>query len=197
MKEFIAQHPDLFNWVLLPLLIYVSKVIEVTVGTIRLILLSRKEKKIAPMVAFVEVLIWIVTIALVLKYLTNAMAYIAYAAGFATGNYIGMVIEERIAIGNSLVRVITRKGAKKLIQTLKNEKYALTTVDAKGQKGQVSLIYIHLKRRGVKTLIRKIKQHNPRAFYSVQDVSIVKSKLMGHSKLAKTPISKRLWGKSK
>lgn len=200
MQDFISQNTTFFNWLLLPLLILVAKIFEVTVGTIRLILLARKEKKIAPMVAFVEVLIWIFTIGIIFKNLTNPMAYIAYAIGFAVGNYIGMVIEEKVAIGHSLVRIITQKDAKRLIAYLKKESYLITSLKAIGDKKQVSLIYVHLKRKGVKTLLKKIKRFNPRAFFSVQDVSMVKEGVYPFTEPVvpkKTPISKKLWGKSK
>lgn len=199
MKDFISQNPAIFQFIILPALIFCAKIIEVSIGTLRLILLARKEKRIAPIVAFVEVLIWIVTIGIIFQNLTNFMAYFAYAAGFAVGNFSGMLIEEKMALGNSLIRVITRKDARKLVSFLNKSKVPITTIDAKSGKKHVSLIYIHTKRKKLKSLIRKIKKYNPHAFFSVQDVSMVSegATVMPQPVIPKTPISKRLWGKSK
>ena len=199
MQTFISNHPELFKWLLLPLFIFLAKVIEVSMGTFRLMLISRKEKVIAPMVAFVEVLIWIFTIGIVFNNLTNVMAYLAYAAGFSTGTFMGMVIEEKMAIGNSLIRVITRKDSKRLINYLKKENYPITTIKARGTKSHVNIIFILLLRKSLKKMLGTIKKFNPRAFFSVEDVSVINEGMLPiirHPK-KRNPISSRLWGKSK
>lgn len=188
-----------FQWGVVPILVFVAKLVEVSIGTLRLIFLARGEKKIVPFVAFVEVLIWISLIGVVLTYLTNVMAYLAYALGFAVGNRVGMMIEGRMALGNSMIRVITRRNAQKLINYLKKEKYPITTIAARSNRSKVNLIYILIRRKNLKKLVIKIKQFNPRAFFSVEDVSVVNEGMMPFrtSAIAKTPLSKRLWGKSK
>ncbi|MBU1017936.1 DUF2179 domain-containing protein [Patescibacteria group bacterium] len=199
MQELFVFDSALAQYMILPLFIFVAKVFEVSIGTIRLILLARREKQLVPYVAFVEVLIWIITIGIIFSNLTNMMAYVAYALGFAVGNRLGMSIEERMAIGNSMIRVITRRRAQKLIKYLKKEKYPITTIAAKSNNHDVNLVYILTRRKNLKPLIRQIKKYNPRAFFSVEDVSVVNEGIMPlrSAVIPKTPISKRLWGKSK
>lgn len=189
----------LFQYVLLPLFIFAAKLFEVSVGTLRLIFLARQEKNIVPFVAFVEVVIWIGTIGIVLANLTNIMAYLAYALAFAIGNRLGMAIEERMAIGNSMVRVVTKRRAKKLIRYLKKEKFAITTTEAVSANGQVNLIDILLPKKELKKVLAKVKRFNPRAFLSIEDVKVLNEGLMPlRAPVAqKTPLSSRLWGKSK
>ncbi len=197
--EWLTFDAPLAQYLWLPLFIFIAKVFEVTVGTLRLILLARKEKQVVPYVAFIEVLIWIITIGIIFANLNNILAYVAYALGFAVGNRLGMSIEERMAIGNSMIRVITRKRARKLIRYLKKEKYPITTIEAKSNRGNVNLIYIMLRRKNLRPLTAKIRRTNPRAFFSVEDVSVVNEGMMSFRApvIHKAPLSKRLWGKSK
>jgi uncharacterized protein YebE (UPF0316 family) len=199
MEQFLTFDSLLFKWLLLPLFIFVAKIIEVSVGTMRLIFIARKEKKLVLMVAFVEVLIWILTIGIIFANLTNIMAYLAYAVGFATGNRMGMAIEEKMAIGNSMVRVITKKRAKKLVTYLKKEKFAITSTEAASANGHVNLIEILLPKKSLKKVLAKIKRFNPRAFLYIEDVLILNEGMMPLRApvVQKTPISARLWGKRK
>ena len=86
---------DLFSYVLMPLLIFLARICDVSIGTLRIIFVSKGKKNIAPILGFFEVLIWITAISKIMQNLDNYINYIAYAAGFATGNLIGMIIEEK------------------------------------------------------------------------------------------------------
>ncbi|MDX2414998.1 MAG: DUF5698 domain-containing protein, partial [Bacteroidales bacterium] len=108
-----------FNWfdvVILPLLIFFARIMDVSIGTVRIILVSKGYKKLAPIAGFFEILIWIIAITRIVDNLDNWICYIAYALGFATGNYIGMIIEERLALGYETVRIITKREANNLVQ---------------------------------------------------------------------------------
>ena len=94
---------DWFPWVILPFIIFAARVFDVTLGTMRIIFLSRGKKYLAPLLGFVEVLIWITVVSQIVGGAHNIVAYIAYAAGFAAGNYVGMVIEDKLAIGTLVV----------------------------------------------------------------------------------------------
>ncbi|HER42916.1 MAG TPA: hypothetical protein ENO08_00460, partial [Candidatus Eisenbacteria bacterium] len=80
---------ELFKWVVLPLLIILARVIDVTIGTIRIVFVSRGHKVIAPILGFFEVLIWLLAIGQIMRNLSNFMCYIAYGTGFALGTYMG------------------------------------------------------------------------------------------------------------
>jgi uncharacterized protein YebE (UPF0316 family) len=164
---------SLFNYVILPFLIFLSRVVDVTFGTLRIILVSKGNKYIAPALGFFEVLIWLLAISRIMQNLDNYVNYIAYAGGFAAGNFIGMILEEKIALGVMIVRVITQKPADKLIDKLNSLGFGVTSVDAKGSKSDVNIIYTIILRQELKKVIDLIKEYNPLAFYSVEDVRYV------------------------
>lgn len=179
---------NLFNYVILPLLIFLSRVGDVTIGTIRIIFVSKGKKYLAPLLGFFEVLIWILAISRIMQNLDNYINYFAYAGGFAAGNYVGMILEEKIAMGVLIVRVITQKPAEMLIERLTSLGYGITSVEARGTKENVSVIYTVIHRTEMKNVIAIIKQYNPRAFYSVEDVRYVNEGVF--------PVRKSLIGKS-
>lgn len=160
----------LFNWVILPLLIYFARVIDVSLGTMRIISLSRDLRKIAPLLGFLEILIWLVAIRQIFNNLNNPLCYIAYAGGFATGIYTGMGIERRLAIGLRVVRIITRYDASKLIAVLREKGFGLTTIDAEGSAGAVKIIFSIVKRRDIQEVTSLVKHYNPNAFFTIEDI---------------------------
>src|SRR6185369_4590422 len=93
---------DWFNWVILPLLIFISRLGDVTLATLRHIFISKGLKRIVPFIGFFEVLIWLVAIRQVFNNLNNIPCFIAWAAGFSMGTYVGIMIEEKIALGMQL-----------------------------------------------------------------------------------------------
>lgn len=96
-----------FNtWIGLPLLIFFARVFDVSLGTLRIIFTARGRRYLAPLLGFVEVFIWIVIVSQITRGADNLAAYLAYAAGFAAGNYVGIWIDNRLAIGNLILRMI-------------------------------------------------------------------------------------------
>jgi uncharacterized protein YebE (UPF0316 family) len=163
----------IYTWVLLPLLIALARVVDVSIGTVRLIFLSRGFRGLAPLLGFFEVLIWLLAIEQVMKNLSNWSCYLAFAGGFATGNWVGMILEERLAVGTVGLRIITRRDAGELIAFLKRSKFSVTSVDAEGGRGKVHVIYSVIDRASLPRVVEKIKQYNPRAFYSIEDIRFV------------------------
>lgn len=164
---------DAFTYVLLPVLIFVARICDVTIGTVRIISVSRGHKYLAPVLGFFEVLIWIIVIAKVMQNLNNMVCYVAYAGGFAAGNFVGIMIEQRIAIGTLIIRIITRKEATELVNRLTAAGYGVTSLVAEGGRGPVNVIYSVIKRGDLAHIVDIIGQVNPRAFYSVEDVRFV------------------------
>jgi uncharacterized protein YebE (UPF0316 family) len=162
-----------FSYIVVPILIVLAKIIDVSLGTIRIILVSKGSKSLAPLLGFFEVLIWIVAIGQVMKNLTNPLNYIAYAFGFSLGNYFGIIIEAKLALGQVVVRVITKGDATLLIQYLKVANFGVTIVDAVGAKGPVHMIFTVIKRTKVNNVVKIIKEYNPKAFYSIEDIRFV------------------------
>lgn len=164
---------DFFTWVILPLLIFIARISDQSIGTLRLIFISKGFRRLAPFIGFFESLIWLLAIREILNHLDNYLCFFAYAAGFATGNYIGMLIEEKISIGTVIVRVIPRRDTYNLLQSLSENNYGFTVVDAQGSKGDVKIIFCVVNRKDLEHFISIVKTFNPNAFYSVEDVRTV------------------------
>ena len=162
-----------YTWITIPSLIFVARVIDVSLGTVRVIFVSRGLKYLAPVVGFFEILIWLLAIGQIMKNLSNHACYIAYAGGFALGNFIGIHIAEKLSLGLVMIRVITKKDAASLVDFLKAENYGVTSVDGHGTSGQVKVVFTIVPRREVSSVVELIKKFNPHAFYSIEEVGLV------------------------
>jgi len=174
---------DIFKWIILPLLIFIARLTDVSLGTIRIIFISRGLKYIAPLIAFFEINIWLLAIAQIMLNLNNPICAIAYAGGFAMGNLVGILIEEKLSIGTVILRIITKHDSDKIINCLKSNKYGVTTVDAQGNNGDVKIILAVVRRSDLKKILHDIKGIHPHAFYTVEDVKTVEDAMF--------PINKR------
>ncbi len=163
----------LYVWVLIPGLIFLARILDCSIGTMRIIFIGRGHR-LAPFLGFFEVLIWLLAIRQIMMNLTNPFYYFAYAAGYATGTFVGIVLEDRLAMGTILVRVVTSQEAGALVEYLRGEDYGVTSVDAQGTRGAVNLIYTIVKRSDLDRVIGIIDRFNPRAFYTIEDVRFVR-----------------------
>jgi uncharacterized protein YebE (UPF0316 family) len=157
------------------LFVFFARVLDVSMGTFRIILISRGYIRIAPLLGFFEILIWITALGHVLNNLTGVMSYVVYAAGFATGNFAGMKLESVISIGYQSIRIITTEKITALPLILREEGFGLTTVAAKGMKGEVQLIYITAAKSKVKKLLSIVEALEPKAFVTIEDVRAYRS----------------------
>ena len=164
---------DLFTYLVLPFLIFLSRIVDVSIGTLRIIFISRGKKVIAPILGFFEVLIWIVVVSKVMQNAVGFPAYVSYAAGFAMGNFIGMYIEEKLAMGIVVVRIITSQAAQNLRKALADNGFGITAIDATGAKGNVDVIFTTVQRQDLPSVVSIIKNIQPDAFYTVEDVKFV------------------------
>jgi len=164
---------DVYNWVVLPLLIAIARIMDVTVGTVRLIFVSRGYKYLAPLLGFVEVTIWLLAIGQIMQQLDNFMSYIGYGAGFAMGNYIGIILVERMSIGTVLVRIIPKFDTQKLVNHLREGSFGVTSVDAEGKSGPINMLFTIVKRKDLDRVLKIINKFNPNAFYSIEEVQKV------------------------
>ena len=171
MEQFIPT--SIFDFVVLPLIIFVLRILDVSIGTLRIVFISKGNKFVAPILGFFEVFIWILAIGRIMQNLDNFVTYISYAAGFATGNLIGLWLEEKLAYGTVGLRVITAKDATSVIDYMKDHGYGVTSVEAMGTKGPVHVIYTYVKRTNLQSLLSTIKKFNPNAFYTIEDVRFV------------------------
>jgi uncharacterized protein YebE (UPF0316 family) len=161
---------DLFSYLVMPVLIFLARICDVSIGTMRIIFVSKGKRNIAPILGFFEVLIWITAISKIMQNLDNYVNYIAYAAGFATGNLIGMIIEEKLAMGILMIRVFAHERGSELVQTLNGNGFGATVVEAHGAREKIHLIYTIVKRNELSSVLDVITQFNPKAFYTIEDV---------------------------
>jgi uncharacterized protein YebE (UPF0316 family) len=165
--------PNVYTLVVLPLFIFVARILDVSIGTIRIIFVSRGKKFLAPILGFFEVLIWIIVIGQVMQNLGSVFSYIAYAGGFATGTLVGMIIEEKLAIGVVVVRIIIMKDQCQIQKRLSEAGFGVTTVDAYGKTGEVKIIYSIMKRKELEDAIDIIESCDSKVFYSIEDAKKV------------------------
>lgn len=162
-----------YTYALLPLLIVVARILDVSIGTIKIIYISKGNKKITPILGFFEVSIWLLAVTKVFENLDNWACYLAYGIGFALGSYIGIIIEEKLALGVQLIRFITKKDSKELITFLRLKGYGVTAIKAEGSKGEVGVVYSVVNRKNIKYFVSMIKEFNPNAFYTIEDIRFV------------------------
>lgn len=163
-----------FGWVVIPLLIFFARIIDVSLGTVRIIYVARGLKILSPIFGFFEIMIWLLAIGQIFQNFTNPVYYLAYASGFAAGNFIGIIIEERLALGRIVVRIITQIEATNLVNSLRKAGYGVTVVSAEGSTGPVKLIFTIVERKETERVIDMVQQFNPKAFFSVEDVRVAR-----------------------
>ncbi|AWW30348.1 hypothetical protein DN752_09565 [Echinicola strongylocentroti] len=173
MQEFFSgmgMDDDMFTYVIMPLLIFMARVGDVSINTLRIMFVLNGKKNVAPILGFFEALIWLLAIGQIFQNIDNPMSYLAYAGGFGAGTYIGMVFEEKLALGRVLVRVITKEPMPELIEYMKERDFRFTNVGAEGRYGKVNLLFTVMKRESLKSFVTKIKSLNDKAFYTIESV---------------------------
>jgi len=161
---------DIFSFLILPLLIFLARICDVSINTIRIIYMLGGRRLTATLLGFFEAFIWLLVIREIFKHLDNWLCYVAYPAGFACGIFVGMIIEEKIAYGKVIVRIITRKDVTQLIQYLNIQHFRFTKVNAEGPDGNETLVFTVLERERLDELLNKLKELIPTAFYTIEKV---------------------------
>jgi len=142
--------------------------------TIRVIYISRGIKYLAPIIAFFEIVIWLLAMEVVMQDLANIANFLAFALGFAMGTYVGLVIEEKLSIGTVILRIVTTdESNEEIVSFMQSENYGITTLDATGSRGSVKMILSLVNRTDVSRITDHIQSTNPHAFFSIEDVRYV------------------------
>jgi uncharacterized protein YebE (UPF0316 family) len=169
---FFIFSPEIYALVILPLLIFLARVADVSMETIRVIYISRGIKYLAPIIAFFEIVIWLFAMEVVMSDLTNIANFLAFALGFATGTWVGLVIEEKLSIGMVILRIITTEDEadEEIIAFMEAEHCGVTSLDAKGTRGNVRMILSLVNRTDLPRITRYLHETKPHAFFSIEDV---------------------------
>lgn len=160
---------DVYPW-LLPIMIFFGRICDVTLGTLRIIFVSKGERYKAPIVGFFEVFIWVVIISQIFSHANSIVAYISYAAGYAAGNYVGILVENRIAFGYQLLRAYTKKQGSELIKLLNKKNIGATFVRGEGAISEVHIVEIVIDRKSLNEAVNVISEFDKDVFYLVEDI---------------------------
>ena len=177
----------MFALLTLPILIFSARVADVSLGTLRTVFISQGKKYLVPLLGFFEVLIWLLAIGQIFSNITNIWYYFAYAGGFASGNFIGLMFEKKLSLGYLKIQLILRDNPENLINILKVEGFGLTILTAIGTRGNVKLLIIVIKRKNESRVKAIIREKSPNAFISVEQIRSVKG--------GQFPIQEKVQGK--
>ncbi|MCC6146941.1 MAG: DUF2179 domain-containing protein [Anaerolineaceae bacterium] len=152
------------------LIIFSLRIADMALDTIRVLFVVRGRKGLVWMLGVFQALVFVLAITRVLSNLDNPVNIIGYALGFATGNYIGMLIEERLAIGHTHLTVISSSRGAAVSDALRADGFAVTEIPARGKNGMVSVLHCNVVRKDVARVEALILETDPEAFVTAEDV---------------------------
>jgi uncharacterized protein YebE (UPF0316 family) len=150
--------------------IFALRVCDMSFDTLRMLFVVRGKKGLSWVLGFFQSLIFVIAITSVLSNLDNPLNIIGYAGGFATGNVIGMLIEERLAVGHVKLSIVSTSMGAALAGSLRQEGFAVTEIPARGKDGMVSMLSVSVRRRDVQRVEAHVRQQDPEAFVIAEDV---------------------------
>jgi uncharacterized protein YebE (UPF0316 family) len=151
-------------------IIFLLRVCDMSLDTLRVLVVMRGKKAIAWMLGFMQSAIFVIAITSVLQNLKNPLNIIGYAAGFATGNVVGMLIEERLAIGHTHLSIISSRRGSAIAERLRSEGYGVTEIPARGKDGMVTLLNLNVLRKNVEQVRHTANEVDSEAFITAEDV---------------------------
>lgn len=155
-------------------LIFSLRVCDMTLDTLRVLVVMRGKKPIAWVLGFFQAGVFVVAISNVLRNLDNPLNMVGYAAGFATGNVVGMIIEEKIAIGHIHLRIVSPRLGAAIAERLRDDGYAITEIPARGKDGMVTILNCSVLRKNVGKVHKTVNEIDPEAFITAEDVRPVR-----------------------
>jgi uncharacterized protein YebE (UPF0316 family) len=157
---------------LLALLIFGLRILDVSIGTVRIVVLVRGRRFLAGGLGFVESLVWVTAAGLVLTNLDSPIKAVAFASGYAAGTILGSTIERWIGVGDAMVRVITGVDSPPVADHLRAEGYAVTVINGEGLNGDVRIAFTVIGRRRARRVLEVVRNANPEAFVTIEDTSM-------------------------
>ncbi|MBW6473484.1 MAG: DUF2179 domain-containing protein [Anaerolineaceae bacterium] len=156
--------------ILIILIIFLLRVSDMSLDTIRVLFVFRGRKGLAWVLGFFQSMLFVIAITSVLANLDNFLNIIAYAAGFATGNVVGMAIENRLAVGHIKMTIISPMAGPRIADALRNSGFAVTEVSGRGRSGMVSVLHVAVLRRKVDEAEKIVLEMDKDAFVTAEDV---------------------------
>ncbi|PID77172.1 MAG: hypothetical protein CSB24_02850 [Deltaproteobacteria bacterium] len=166
-------HSSFFTMFIVPLLICLARITDVSLGTLRIIFIARGLKILAPVVGFFEIIIWLLAISQVMQNLDNIFNILAYATGFSLGNFLGISLEEKLAMGKNIIRIISAQDTSMLVSHLRENNFSVTVAEGEGRHGHVSILFAVTRRAELPIVLEAVKRFHPNAFYTIEDLRMV------------------------
>jgi len=151
--------------------IFAARLVNIAIDTLRFMFTLRGKSGIAWILGFVESVLFVVVIGSVLTNIGNPLNVIGYAAGFATGNVVGMAIEKRLAIGFTHFTIISRDHSTEIADKLRNEGYGVTEIPARGRESNFMLVDCHVRRKQADEVEDLVLEVDPQAFITAEEVT--------------------------
>lgn len=151
--------------------IIAARMCDVSIGTLRTKQIAMGRRGVAATLGFIEVLIWVAAVSSVVTNLTNPLYAISYAFGHASGVYIGLTIDRRLALGHQVIRIFTRKGGE-VANRLREDGHRVTEFTGKGRDGEVQLLYCEAPKRSIGSLASRARELDEGCFYIVEDINL-------------------------
>src|SRR5690625_3003689 len=152
-----------------PILIFVLRIGDVSLATLRILLSMRNVRVLVPFIGFVEVLLWIFAVGSAIRNLESGWHLLGYAGGFAAGNIVGLWVEEKLAFGLAVVRIMSKHGGVELAEALREQGFGVTEYAGRGRDGRVEVVDTVVKRRRIKEVLREVDRWDPDAFVMVDE----------------------------
>jgi uncharacterized protein YebE (UPF0316 family) len=152
-----------------PVIIFVLRVCDVSIATFRLISAVRGRKLVATALGFVESLIWIIAVGTVGRHLDSTLLVLGYAAGFAAGTFVGITIEEKLALGLAEVRIMSPTTGVEIAAALRDLGYGVTEILGQGREGRVEILTTIVPRRHVRNVLAEVERWDEGAFVVVEE----------------------------
>jgi uncharacterized protein YebE (UPF0316 family) len=154
-------------------LIVALRLVDVSLGTVRIIMLSRRYRLWPAVIGFVEVFTWLVAATMVFSNLNSPPRMLAYAGGFGLGTYLGTLLESWLAVGSTMMRIVSPSGSPQVDEALREAGFAVTVVNADGRDGEVRLAFTIIPRRRTREALNIVHDLDPAAFVTLQDIETV------------------------
>jgi uncharacterized protein YebE (UPF0316 family) len=174
-----------------PLAIFALRIVDVSLSTIRIVLAVRGHKFVVPFIGFFEVLIWVFAVGHAIRFLDSPLHLLGYAGGFATGSIVGLLIEERLAIGYASIRVVSRHAGVEMADALRSRGFGVTEFAGHGRDGRVEIMYTVCRRRDIPKVLEEVEIWDRQAFVTVEEPRAIR---WGWMQTTQRPLSVGLGG---
>jgi len=165
------------------LMIFCLRIVDVSMGTFRTIMVTRGHSQRAAMIGFIEIIIWLVAVSQTIKNVNNILNVICYSGGFAAGTFLGVWLEEKLAIGFVNIRVISMTKGEEIARALRQEGFGITQIDGRGQNGPVHLLHIIAFRRKIQHIMQVVDSFDKSSFVTIDEARHVMRGYQGVGKL--------------